>query len=202
MLTLQERAEAFARAFPKWPAAWPRLVEEKGLPVLYAVFVLGNDYRLRSSLYGAYPHGYLQRVMAMFPDAGENVLHAFSGSLEPGPYSRMDLVDRCGVPDLRFHQADVCEAPQVFAGRAPFRLVLADPPYSKDDAERYGTPMVNRRKALAALAQVTEPGGYLVWLDTCWPQHRKDTWRTAGRLTIQRSTNHRIRVATIFERIS
>src|SRR5581483_2746906 len=43
-----------------------------------------------------------ERVIALFGDAGEAVLHAFSGSLPPGPYSRVDLVDRCKVPDLHF----------------------------------------------------------------------------------------------------
>ncbi|MGE0450873.1 MAG: hypothetical protein AB7Q29_14970 [Vicinamibacterales bacterium] len=201
-MTLLERAASFASAFPRWPAAWPHLVEEQGRQVLYATWVLGNDYRTRSALYGAYPHGYLPRVMALFPDAAENVLHAFSGSLPAGPYSRIDLMDRCGVPDLRFHQADVCAAGVVFAERQPFRLILADPPYSTADAARYATPMVNRRKAIAALAQVAAPGAHLVWLDCVWPMHSKRQWVTVGRILVQRSTNHRVRVASIFERVA
>lgn len=54
-MTLQQRADAFAAAFPKYPAAWPRLVEEGGKPVMYATWVLGADYRTRSTFYGAYP---------------------------------------------------------------------------------------------------------------------------------------------------
>lgn len=42
-MTLQQRADAFAAAFPKYPAAWPRLVEEGGKPVMYATWVLGAD---------------------------------------------------------------------------------------------------------------------------------------------------------------
>lgn len=201
-MTLQERADAFARAFPKWPAAWPRVVEEKGRPVLYATFVLGNDYRLRSTYYGAYPHGYLPRVLALFPDVSAgNTLHVFSGSLPAGDYARCDAVQeaeyQCSVYDLPARARDG------ISGR-PFEwdLVLADPPYSAADAEKYGYGMVNRRRATAALAQVTRVGGHLVWLDTVWPQFRKDTWRTAGRILVQRSTNHRVRVVSIFERVA
>lgn len=199
-MTLQQRADAFAAAFPKWPAAWPRLVEENGQPCLYATWLGGNDYRTRSTLYGAYPHGYLPRVMALFPDATD-ILHAFSGALEPGNYSRIDLVDRCGVPDPRFRQASVYEAASVFASRR-FDLVASDPPYSKADAEAYGTPSINRGRAMRALAQVTRRGGHLIHLDCVWPMHRKDEWRTVGRIALIRSTNHRVRLVSIFERVA
>jgi hypothetical protein len=227
-LTLHDRAAAYARAFPDFPASHLQIVQEQGRDVLYGIWLLGNDYRTRSPLYGAYPKGYLDRVMALFPDAGDAVLHAFSGSLPPGPYSRVDLIDRCGIPDARFHQMDVCALamePHEWLGR--FALVCADPPYSEPDADRYGTAMVDRRRALAALARVTAPGRFLVWLDCVWPMHRKDAWQTvgrvlldelvedapasdggapeacwevAGRIGLVRSTNHRVRLVSIFER--
>lgn len=62
--------------------------------------------------------------------------------------------------------------------------------------------MVNRGKATRALAQVVDPGGFLVWLDTVWPMHRKAEWRTVGRILLQRSTNHRARIVSIFERVT
>jgi hypothetical protein len=199
-MTLRDRAEAYAAAFPEYPASHLQMVTEGGEPTLYGRWVLGNNYRAKSELYGAYPPSYLERVMSMFRDVSGNfALHAFSGSLPPGDYSRVDLIDRCKVPDLRFHQADICD-PTLFAGRAPFRLVLADPPYSADDAKQYGTPTLDRRKALAAIARFTEPGGHLCWLDTTWPMHKKSEWRTVGRIAITRSTNHRVRDLTLFER--
>jgi hypothetical protein len=193
-VTIPDRIESFKAAYPKWPAAHPRLVQEQDEDVIYATWVMGNDYRTRSPLYGAYPHGYLPRVQALFPDLmyGATVLHAFSGSVPPGPYLRCDLR---GDVELR---RSVLQLPDVLG--PVFDLVLADPPYSAEDATHYGTPMIDRRLAMEALAKVTVSGGYLVWLDTCWPQHRKVLWRTAGRILVQRSTNHRVRVATIFER--
>ena len=200
-MTLADRVAAFKAVFSKWAASWPWLVREQGRDVLYAVWVLGNDYRTRSTFYGAYPHGYLPRVMALFPDvpplddrAGRlTTLHVFSGSLPAGPYVRCDSHQpaecSCSVYDLTPDRDGT------------YDLVLADPPYSSADAEKYGTPMVARRRALAALARVTRVGGHLVWLDTAWPMHRKTEWVTVGRILIQRSTNHRVRLCSIFERV-
>lgn len=193
-LTLSERAEAYAAAFPKWRTSWPRVVAEAdGRECMYAYWVIGNDYRNRTRYHGAYPRSYLPRVMSMYPDArAETTLHAFSGSVPEGPYYRCDMVQpadyQCPVSELH----KVC-------GRE-FELILADPPYTKADAHKYGTPMVNRGAAMRALAFVATPGAHLVWLDTVWPMHRKAEWRTVGCITVRRSTNHVVRHATIFER--
>lgn len=200
-MTLRDRVEAFQLTYRKWPASWPWVVQEKGEDVLYGIWVIGNDYRNKTRFYGAYPAGFLDRVLALFPDVraprplNDGVLHVFSGSLPPGPYTRLD-VNPAVQPDFI---GSVYDAPSIFVGYH-WPLVLADPPYSKADAQIYGTPMIDRRRAIAALARVVQPGGFLAWLDTCWPMHRKAEWRTAGRILIQRSTNHRARVLTLFER--
>jgi hypothetical protein len=194
-MTLSARIAAFQVAFAKWPASWPWLTSEQGREVLYGIWVIGNDYRSKTKFYGSYPPGFLERVMALFPDVGAGaLLHVFSGSLPAGPYTRCDSVQdaelRCSVYDLpdRAHYF--------------YRLIVADPPYSSKDAEQYGTPMIDRHRATKALAQVTAPGGHLVWLDTVWPMHNKTEWLTVGRILVQRSTNHRARVLSIFERVA
>jgi hypothetical protein len=48
---------------------------------LYAQWVLGQDYRSKSGYHGSFPPNYLERVMALFPDA-ERVLQVFSGSAQ------------------------------------------------------------------------------------------------------------------------
>ena len=148
------------------------------------------------SFYGSYPPTYLARAMALFPDVKypDERLHAFSGSLPKGDYVRCDSVQDA---ELRGRVEDL---PRLTAGT--FRLVLADPPYTKSDAEKYGTPPLNRRAALAALAEVTRSGGHLVWLDTVWPMHSKRDWRTVGRILLVRSTNHRVRLVSLFERVA
>ena len=195
-LSLRERVDAYKSAFPKQPASWPWLTTEDGRSVLYAVWVIGAAYGNDSELYGAYPRSYLKRVMAFYPDiALDQVLHAFSGSLPPGKYTRLDAnPDR--EPDV---VGDVCQAPRFFqSGR--FELAVADPPYSPEDAAHYGVPMVNRAKAITALAGIVRPRGHLVWLDTQWPMHSKREWLTVGRIMLERSTMHRTRSVHIFER--
>lgn len=197
-MTLQQRAEAYAAAFPQFPSSHLRLVQEQGGDVLYGTWLGGQNYRQTSALYGAYPPKYLDRVLALFPDLVNTMpLHVFSGSLPPGHYMRVD-VNAARHPDRVGSVYDIAQVVAPFM----FRLVLADPPYSTEDATRYGTPMVDRRRAIAALADVTVPGGYLVWLDTVWPMHRKAEWRTVGRITLVRSTNHRVRLISIFARVS
>lgn len=162
--------------------------------------MIGNDYRNKTGFYGSYPPGYLNRVMALFPDVEAfnsregriTTLHVFSGSLPEGPYCRCDLRQPAEI------QASVYDLDPARHGR--YDLILADPPYSAADAEKYGTAMVDRRRALATLAQVTRVGGHLVWLDCVWPMHRKAEWRTVGRICLIRSTNHRVRLISIFER--
>lgn len=194
-LTIRERAQAYNDAFPKFPAGHLHVVQEQGRDVLYGVWSFGQDFRNKSTFYGAYPGNYLQRIGALYPDVDEaDILHVFSGSLPKGRYTRCDLVQdaelRCSVYDIRQHTD----------GRWP--LQFADPPYTKADAAKYGTGMVDRRRATAALADVAVPRGHLVWLDTCWPQHRKDAWVTVGQIFIRRSTNHRFRAVSIFERVA
>jgi hypothetical protein len=198
---MQARVDAYAASEPgrRFPGSIPRVGREQGRDVLYGVWLIGNDYRNRSGFYGAYPPGYLERVWALFPDvaaqqaAGRRcVLHVFSGALPPGPYTRLDLKTACDI------RGSVYDAPRLVPFRP--RLVLADPPYSATDALQYGTPGVDRRRAMEALAMVVARRGFLCWLDTCWPMHSKGQWLTVGRIFVQRSTNHRVRVLSMFQR--
>src|SRR5215472_6378520 len=121
-------------------------------------WIMGNDYRVRSEYYGGYPAGYLRRIRALFPDK-RRVLHLFSGKVDlaalPG-----DTVDR--NPDLAptFDDAQTLTRVPLDA----YDLVLADPPYSVEDADRYQTTMVKRNQVLRALARAA-PGTHIVWLD-------------------------------------
>ena len=122
-MTLQERANAYAAAFLQWPASWPRVVQEQGRDVLYGIWVIGNNYRNKTAFYGSYPPRFVDRVMALFPDAHpqtHQVLHAFSGSLPAGPYARCDLVQEAEI------RANVYDLDPTTHGR--YWLTIADPP--------------------------------------------------------------------------
>jgi SAM-dependent methyltransferase len=181
------RAASYAASFPKFP---PLRADDRWID---GVWMLGNNYK-GSGYYGAYPPGYLKRVEALFPDVSRaRVLHPFAGSLRDVHGVRVDI-NPANVPDV---VADACALP--FADGA-FDLVLADPPYSTEDAKRYGVPMVDRRKALREFGRVTRPGGFLVWLDTVWPMFAKRDWHCFGQIGVVRSTNHRVRLVSLFRR--
>ncbi len=190
-----ERSDFYASIFPKWPkpradARW-----------LDGVWVMGNNYK-GSGFYGSYPPGYLKRVMALFPDA-KNVLHLFSGSLQPselaklsGKHTRIDINPALN-PDILGSANELSK----IITPGTYDLIIADPPYSKDDAKRYGTKMINRRVVLAEASKILPVGGQLVWLDTVLPMYRKSEWNLWGLIGMVRSTNHRFRLVSIFEKI-
>ena len=171
------------------------------------MWILGNDYRNKSPLHGAYPPNFLRRVVSMFPDAW-NVLHLFSGSLtkeqldevhgEGVRHTRFDL-RRDGIrdPDVK-GDAEKLSSYFLYGG---FDLVIADPPYTDEDAQRYGTPMVNRNKVVQEVSKKLRKGGHLVWLDQVLPMYRKDELHMWGAIGLVRSTNHRFRVVGMFEKL-
>lgn len=198
---MQERADAYAKVFPQWPASHLHVGQEQGRDVIYGIWVIGNDYRNPTNFYGAYPKGYLDRATALFPDIcttvgtpPKRVLHAFSGSLPRSPD-----YDRCDLRQESEYQCNIYDLPAL--AHHEYELVFADPPYSAQDAKEYGTPGVARGRAMGALAQVVVTGGFCAWLDTTWPMHSKTQWLTVGRIFIQRSTNHRVRLLSLFERV-
>ncbi len=185
-MTLQERAKAYSLAFPKFP---PLRADHRWID---GMWLLGNNYRVKSGYYGGYPAGYLARVMALFPDINpKTCLHACAGKVD-APGVRVDL-NPIVCPHI---VADVTKLP--FAD-GTFPLVLADPPYSPTDAERYGVPMVNRAAMMRELCRVTQSKGFIVWLDTVTPMFSKRQAQWVGAIGIQRSTNHRVRACNIFQ---
>ena len=135
-------------------------------------------------------------MRALFPDK-VRALHLFAGrvDLRAWPGDTADI-----NPEVR--PTYVCDAGQDL-GTVPletYDVVLADPPYSVDDAERYGTTMVRRNKVLEHLAAGCRPGTHVAWLDQVLPMHRRDDWHIAALIGIVRSTNHRFRILTVFKR--
>ena len=189
-LSLYERAEFYNIAFYKWP----KLVYDKGW--IYGVWNIGACYK-GTGYYGNYPHGYMDRISALFPDK-ENILHLFSGSLPRGDYTRFDI----GLnPDAQYDvKGDAQELSEHFEPNT-FDIIYADPPYSQKDAENYNCKMPNRFKVVKECAKVLKPGGFLVWLDEVLPMYRKAEFKRFGEIMISRSTNHRVRAVFIFERL-
>jgi hypothetical protein len=157
-------------------------------------WIMGNNYQVKSTYYGGYPAGYLKRIRALFPDK-ERALHLFSGKVDLKAFPG-DTVDIS--PDLNPTHVDDAQTLE----RVPletYDLVLADPPYSVEDAERYQTTMVKRNRVMRALQRLS-PGTHVVWLDQVLPMYRKDTFALEATIGMWKSTNHRFRGITIFQR--
>jgi len=186
-----ERADFYKKAFPTFP---PLRADTRWLD---GIWVLGNDYR-GNGYYGAYPPTYLKRILSLFPDA-KKILHLFSGSLMPGNYSRFDR------PNIMQYKTDKdfcgdAHNLSTIVGEKSFDLVLADPPYSQEDAEHYGCSLIKRNIVFEECRKTLITGGYLIWLDQVLPMFRKDELHLFGLIGIVRSTNHRFRLVSIFRK--
>jgi hypothetical protein len=158
-------------------------------------WILGNDYRVKSGYHGGYPATFLRRVRALFPDK-QYPLHLFSGRVDTDVFPG-DTVDM--NPALNPTFVENCET----LHRVPiedYDLVLADPPYSGEDADHYGTPMVARGKVMDTLQRVSR-GTHVVILDQVLWQWNKEEFELQAAIGIVRSTNHRFRLMTVFWRI-
>jgi hypothetical protein len=156
-------------------------------------WIMGNSYKVRSGLYGGYPDGFLKRLGALFPDR-RRVLHLFSGMVDlakmPG-----DTVDiDAAMNPTWMDDAQTLEHVPV----EDYDLIVADPPYSASDAERYGTTIVKRNRVVKALAPRMMVGARLAWLDQTLPMYASRYFELEAVIGIVKSTNHRFRVLTIF----
>lgn len=176
---------------------FPRSLFVAGDGRVVGTWIMGNDYRVKSGYYGGYPAGYLKRIAALFPDR-RRVLHVFSGRVDlaalPG-----DTVDL--NPTLKPTYVDDAQT-LLNVPLQDYDLVLADPPYSVEDAVRYQTTMVKRNVVLRALARGLGAGARVVWLDQVLPMYRKDEWAVEAVIGMVKSTNHRFRVTTVFRRLA
>lgn len=190
-MTLQERITNYASE-----TGYPTSLAIGDDGRIFGMWIMGNNYTVASSFYGGYPYGYLARVEALFPDK-YRVLHLFSGKVElsilPG-----DTVDLNA--DLNPTYVDDAQT----LDNVPleeYDLVLADPPYSVEDAEHYAPTMVKRNKVMAALGRRLMPGCHVVWLDQVLPMYRKNDFTVEAYIGMVKSTNHRFRVVTIFKKL-
>jgi hypothetical protein len=162
---------------------------------IYGTWVMGNNYRVKSAYYGGYPPTYLRRIKALFPDK-ENVLHLFSGQVDQTELPGMRVDSNPEVnPDIL---DDAHRLENVPVGK--FDLVLADPPYSVEDCDHYKCTMVKRNVVMRALGERLQKGAHVVWLDQVLPMYRKVDFKVQAYIGMVKSTNHRFRVITIFEK--
>jgi hypothetical protein len=159
-------------------------------------WIMGNDYRVKSTYYGGYPAGYLCRVRALFPDK-KKVLHLFSGKVDLSvmPGDTVDI-NAANAPTYVDDAQTMLRVPL-----ETYDLVMADPPYSVEDCDHYQTTMVKRNVVMRALQRLAE-GAHVVWLDQVLPMYRKDAFALEATIGMWKSTNHRFRGISIFRRLT
>lgn len=190
-MTWLDRIENYHRV-----TGFPESLFIAGNGEVVGIWVMGNDYRVKSEYYGGYPAGYLRRVRALFPDK-ERTLHLFSGRVDTKEFPGITIDIN---PDLKPDYVDNAEC-ITSVSLLDRDLVLSDAPYSVEDCDHYGTPMVNRNKVVADLGTKLAPGCHLVWLDQVLPMYRKDQWQVEARIGMVKSTNHRFRVVTVLGKL-
>jgi len=199
-VTLADRAAAYARSSygQRYPDSIP-VVSPTGR-WLTGHWVIGNDYRAKVPLYGAYPPGYLDRLWALFPDCPtwSSRIHLFAGAVTPADgWLRIDAALHRDPKPTIYADAEALPFPDALW----YGVVAADPPYRARDVETYGTGRLPQtRKVFAELARVSRSGTHLCWLDIKRPMYRKAEWEWWGAVTVLRSTNHLVREAFLFTR--
>ncbi len=189
-LTWQQRLDNYT----KW-TGFPQSMFVSPDGRVYGTWIMGNDYRVKSTYYGGYPAGYLHRVRALFPDR-PYALHLFSGKVdtEAMPGDTVDINPH-NHPTYLDDAQTLKKVPLGLYG-----LVLADPPYSVEDSEHYQTTMIKRNVVMRALGEGLNPGAYVVWLDQVLPMYRKDQFSLEAAIGMMKSTNHRFRMVSIFRK--
>jgi hypothetical protein len=79
-----------------------------------------------------------------------------------------------------------CDAPTL--ANVPletYDLVLCDPPYSVEDAERYRTTMIKRNSVISVLRRLS-PGAHVVWLDQVLPSFDHRTLEAIRLMAVER----------------
>ncbi len=191
MLTWQERIDNYAKE-----TGYPKALFLSPDGRVVGTWIMGANYKVKSTYYGGYPAGYLKRIKALFPDR-KKVLHLFSGKVDLDVFPG-DTVDI--TADLNPTYIDDAQT-LTKVPLSEYDLVLADPPYSVEDSEHYKTTMIKRNVVMRALQRLPV-GAHVVWLDQVLPMYLKKMFSVEAVIGMVKSTNHRFRVITIFKRIA
>jgi hypothetical protein len=166
-------------------------VEDKGW--IYGVWYCGTSWQ-KSRLHGAYPPTFLERTLALFPDA-KNIVHCPSGTVL-GPGLTIDRIrDGVRCPQI---VADAAKLP-LASGSAD--LMLSDPPYTKEDSVIYGCPPFPMDEFMNEAHRVLCRGGYLGVLHLYPPRHRATEWKLIATISVWTGTCRITRAFSIFERL-
>lgn len=160
---------------------------------IYGMWYCGTAFT-KSIYYGQFPATFVKRFTRMFE--GAELLHLCCG--------------RCAIDGAV--NLDMMALPEVDARanveRLPFRaaifdVVLIDPPYTQQDAQKYGVARAPRSvRVLEEAARVLRPDGWLCWLDTKYPTYRRKSWKLAGLIGVVTGFQRKMRVLSMFQKVA
>jgi SAM-dependent methyltransferase len=172
--------------FPKYPVT----VADKGW--VYGTWYCPTAW-MRTHFYGQYPLTYLKRVLALFPTA-QDILHCPSGTVT-GPGVTVDL-----IRDEQRQPQYLASAEALPFSDNTFDIYVSDPPYSKPDAKKYGTPPWRPKVAMDEARRVLKPGGYYCLLNVRYPTFRRKDWKFIGLIGVCTGANRISRMLYIFQK--
>jgi len=159
---------------------------------VYGWWYFGNQYKRVKGYHGEYPPSYLRRMRALFPSQSP-ALHVFGGTV---PQMEGEVTIDIN-PKL---EPMVCCNAQLLPFRPnTFEIVYADPPYTKEDARKYGYKLPNMRLVLRSIRSVVKEDAILVWMDLRVPIFNKHYWDLIGTIGLFTGTNRVVRVCAIFQ---
>ena len=163
--------------------------------------------RSKVPFYGAYPAGFLHRARALL-GVGilDPVLHVCAGSVLHYPYAGFGPNDRTLdinpslSPDFLQDVMAPLPSSSPFNGE-PWKAVLADPPYTSEDARHYGEfPFPDPNRLLYNCLQVVSVGNRVGMLHYLWP-HPGKLGKEVAVVAVGTGRNGRARWFTVFERL-
>lgn len=158
---------------------------------IYGLWYCGTSFQ-KAIYYGQFPATFVKRVKAMFPT--ERMLHLCCGRCRIEGATNVDIMD---LPEADL----IADAENTGLPSGSFDVVLIDPPYSQEDATRYGVKrLINSRKVMAEAARVLSDDGYLLWLDEKYPAYRRADWELTGLIGVVTGFERRTRVLSMFRK--
>lgn len=160
---------------------------------IYGVWYCSTSFQ-KADYYGKFPATFVKRVKRMFPTHRHKMLHLCCGTCHIEGAVNVDMQP---LPEVDV-VADVESLP--FAAEA-FDVCLIDPPYTEEDASRYGVKrLLSSRKTLEEIRRVLIPGGWLLWLDEKYPSYRRREWQLSGLIGIVTGFERRARILSMFRK--
>jgi hypothetical protein len=160
--------------------------------------------RPKIKYYGAYPAGFLHRARELLGiTINDSLLHVCGGMARQytmrgfGPNDKTLDINKELNPDLCWDltQFDIPVDPH------PWPAILADPPYSVEDAVKYGTASSypEPSKLLTNCINAVRVGGRVGFLHYIWPRPPKNA-RSVACIGVIVGFGNRMRCYSVFER--